>query len=60
MAVRAYILARNVDATPGYADPKTYVFGANPSFTPTGTDVQYRRHLYSETVRLNNPAGRRE
>jgi type IV pilus assembly protein PilW len=60
MAVRAYILARNVDATPGYTDAKTYVFGANPSFTPSGTDVQYRRHLYSETVRLNNPAGRRE
>ena len=61
MAVRVYILARNIDATPGYTDVKTYVLGAARTFTPTATaDLQYRRHVYSETVRLNNPSGRRE
>ena len=60
MAVRAYILARNIDDTPGYTDVKTYVLGPARSFTPSSTDVHYRRHLYSETVRLNNPSGRRE
>jgi len=61
MAVRAYVLARNVDATPGYTDVKTYVLGAARTYTPTAAaDLQYRRHVYSETVRLNNPSGRRE
>ena len=61
MAVRVYILARNVDASPGYADVKTYVLGAARTFTPTASaDLPYRRHIYSETVRLNNPSGRRE
>jgi type IV pilus assembly protein PilW len=59
--VRAYVLARNVDATPGYTDVKTYVLGAARTYTPTAAaDLQYRRHVYSETVRLNNPSGRRE
>jgi type IV pilus assembly protein PilW len=61
MAARVYILARNIDASPGYTDVKTYVLGAARTFTPTAAaDLQYRRHLYSETVRLNNPSGRRE
>jgi type IV pilus assembly protein PilW len=60
MAVRAYILARNVDDTPGYTDVKTYVLGPARTFTPSSTDAHYRRHVYSETVRLNNPSGRRE
>ena len=60
MAVRVYILARNIDNTPGYTDVKTYVLGAARTYTPTGADLQYRRHAYSELVRLNNPSGRRE
>jgi len=60
MAVRAHILARNIDATPGYTDVKTYTLGAATPYTPTGADVHYRRHVYSELVRLTNPSGRRE
>ena len=57
---RAHILARNIEATPGYTDVKTYTLGAATPYTPAGADVHYRRHVYSELVRLNNPSGRRE
>jgi len=60
MAVRVYVLARNVDNTPGYNDVKTYALGSGITFTPSGTETQYRRHAYSSLVRLNNPSGRRE
>ena len=57
MSLRIHLLARNVDQTAGYADPKVYVLGP-VSYTPTQTG--FRRHAYSEVVRLDNPAGRRE
>lgn len=57
-----FILARNVDASPGYADTKTYSLGTdaagNPiTFTPSDS---YRRHIYTSLVRIANPAGRRD
>ena len=60
MAVRVYVLARNLESTSGYSDPKTYTFGTAATYTPSGSDLSYRRHAYSELVRLNNPSGRRE
>ena len=60
MAVRVHILARNIDATPGYTDVKTYTLGSATPYTPSGANVHYRRHVYSELVRLTNPSGRRE
>ena len=59
MAVRVYVLARNLETTPGYVDTKTYSLGP-VTFTPASGEVKYRRHAYSELVRLNNPSGRRE
>jgi type IV pilus assembly protein PilW len=59
MAARVYVLARNVDASGGHSDTKTYSLG-DVSYTPTGNDRRFKRHAYSELVRLNNPAGRRE
>jgi len=56
MSLRIYVLARNTDLTVGYTDPKTYQLGP-VSVTP---GLGYKRHAYSELVRLNNPAGRRE
>ena len=57
MAVRVYLLARNTEPTGGaYTDVKTYELGP-VSFNPGGA---YRRHAYSEAVRLVNPSGRRE
>jgi type IV pilus assembly protein PilW len=56
VSVRVHVLARNTDATAGYTDSKTYNLGP-VSVTPGGA---FKRHAYSELVRLNNPAGRRE
>lgn len=56
MTVREFILARNIDQTAGHADTKTYVLGP-VSVTPGGA---FKRHAYSELVRINNSAGRRE
>ena len=55
MAVRIYLLARNIDAS-GVQDTKTYNLGPR-SVSPGGA---YRRHMYTEAVRLVNPSGRRE
>ena len=57
MALRVHLLARNTDSTPGYADPKTYSLGP---VTYTPAQGSYKRHAYTELVRINNPAGRRE
>lgn len=56
MSLRIYLLARNVDITAGYVDPKTYQLGPI-SVTP---EDNYKRHAYNELVRINNPAGRKE
>jgi type IV pilus assembly protein PilW len=56
MSVRINLLARNIDRTGGYTDAKTYDLGT-ASVTPGGS---FKRHAYSEVVRINNPAGRRE
>jgi type IV pilus assembly protein PilW len=56
MAVRAHLLARNIDASGSYADVKTYTLG-DLDFTPGGA---FKRHAYSELARLNNPAGRKD
>ena len=57
MSVKIYVLSRNLEATPGYTDAKTYQLGGL-TYTPTLTS--YRRHVYSALVRLSNPAGRRD
>lgn len=56
MSVEVNLLSRNLSASPGYQDNKTYQLGAT-SASPGGA---FKRHVYSELVRLNNPAGRRE
>jgi type IV pilus assembly protein PilW len=58
VAARVYILARNLEKSPGYSDAKSYVMGGK-TFTPASADRGYKRHLYRTEVRLNNPAGRR-
>lgn len=59
VAIRINLLARNVDATGGTAEQKTFNLGAGKtSIAPTAR--QYRRHMYTQTVRVNNPSMRRE
>ena len=57
MTVRVNLLARNNDPTTGYIDTKTYTLGGASAVTPGGA---YKRHVYSELVRVINPSGRRE
>ena len=62
-AVKLHLLARNLEASPGHSDAKTYVLGndsagAANQVGPFGD--AFRRHVYSTVVRLNNIAGRRE
>jgi len=57
MSLKIYLLARNLDSTAGYADAKTYALGPVNVVTPAGA---FKRHAYTQLVRLNNPAGRKE
>lgn len=62
VTARVSLLARNVDPSPNYADPKTYIIGRDAGgndviFTPGGP---YRRHAYTGLVRVVNIAQRRE
>ncbi|MGE5466457.1 MAG: PilW family protein [Ignavibacteria bacterium] len=62
MAVKINLLARNTQSTPGYTDSKTYTLGLDASGNPNTFSYSdsYKRHEYSSTVRLANPAGRRQ
>jgi type IV pilus assembly protein PilW len=66
VAVKVYMLLRDRDTTPGYADTKTYCLGEpNPNGTcPAGSQYtpndNYKRHMFITTVRIANVAGRRE
>jgi type IV pilus assembly protein PilW len=62
VSVRLYILARNIDPSPGYVDAKTYTLGhtaAGGAVTVAPADA-YRRHVYSSLVRVVNSAERRD
>lgn len=63
MAAKVSLLARNTEATAGFADGKTYTLGlradgTNNTYGPFGDS--FKRHAYTSAVRLGNPAGRRE
>lgn len=75
MTVRLHLLARNSSASRDHRDTKIYTLGLNDNGTvrctldnvPAGGDGTceafndgFKRHVYQTTVRLNNPAGRRE
>jgi type IV pilus assembly protein PilW len=57
VAAKVYVLVRAERATPGYQDTKTYNMG---STTMGPFNDAYKRHLFSQTVRLMNVSGRRE
>lgn len=63
VSVKLHVLARNTDKTPGYTDTKTYTLGLDAAgsqrnFGPFSDG--YKRHVYQSSIRLTNPAGRRE
>ncbi len=57
VAIRIWLLARNLEPTPGYTDDRSYTMGNEAAYTPADG---FKRQLYTSTVRLNNVAGRRE
>jgi type IV pilus assembly protein PilW len=57
VAVTVGVLARASSSTPGYTDVKSYSI-AGSSLGPYND--AYKRHVYAETVRLNNVSMRRE
>lgn len=63
VTAQIHVLARNTEVSPGYVDRKTYGMGRDD----TGAELvvgpfndAYRRHVYSNVVRIENPAGRRD
>lgn len=56
-AVKIYVLVRSENLTPGYIDSKTYNLG---STTLGPFSDGYKRHLFSQTIRLTNVSTRRE
>jgi type IV pilus assembly protein PilW len=67
VVVKLFVLARAATETPGYTDTKTYCLGrSNTDGTcPAGNVLgpyndNFKRHVFSSTVRLNNISGRRE
>jgi type IV pilus assembly protein PilW len=57
VAVKVYVLARNVEPTRGYTDAKTYQLGSVAIAAPNDA---FKRHVYATTVRLTNVSMRRE
>jgi type IV pilus assembly protein PilW len=57
VSARVHVLARNLERTPGHVDGKQYVL-AGTTYGPFNDG--FVRRNYSTTVRLMNPAGRRE
>ena len=58
MAVRIHLLARNNERSAGYKDDKTYNLGL--AGATLATNDGFKRHVFSQTVRLVNPSARRE
>lgn len=57
VSVNMHVLARNLEATPGHVEDKSYVLG--PTVLGPFNDG-FKRHVYSSYVRLVNISGRRE
>jgi type IV pilus assembly protein PilW len=58
MSIRVNLLARSNDTSPGYTSNKQYSLGAAGTVGPF-TD-NYKRHVFSQLIRVINPSGRRE
>jgi type IV pilus assembly protein PilW len=61
VAIKINILARNLTATAGFKDTKTYTLGLNAAGAANVVgpfNDGYKRHTYYTVARLNNPAGR--
>lgn len=57
MAVKSYVVVRDLEATTGYTNSKEYVLGQR---TIAAVNDAFRRNVFASTVRLVNPSGARE
>lgn len=57
VAVKMYVLVRSETATPGYSDAKTYQLGSS---TLGPFNDGFKRHVFTQTVRIANISSRRE
>jgi type IV pilus assembly protein PilW len=55
-AVGVHLLARNTEKTVGFTDSKNYSLGAT---SVAAANDNYKRHVFSRVIRLNNISGRR-
>lgn len=58
VSAKLYVVARNIEPTASYTDTKTYDLGQAGTFGPFND--HYKRHAYTQLIRLVNPASRRE
>lgn len=63
VAARITLLARNTATSFGYTDTKTYTLGLNAdgtpnTFSPSGSALAFKRHIFTSEVRLTNPSQR--
>jgi type IV pilus assembly protein PilW len=56
-AVRISVLVRSREASPGFTDTKTYAMAGGTTMGPFND--QFKRHVFTTTVRLPNVSGRR-
>jgi type IV pilus assembly protein PilW len=62
VSAKVFLLSRNVDAIGGYTDTNKYVLGRKADGSPnqyTSLPAGYKRKVFQEVVRLQNPSGRR-
>ena len=58
VSVKLNVIARNTETTAGYTNTNTYTLGQAGTFGPFNDS--YKRHVYTQIVRLVNPSSRRE
>lgn len=61
VAIHVQLLARNIEATPGYSDTKTYTLGQKADGTARVVgpfNDGYARQVHQAVSRLHNPSGR--
>jgi type IV pilus assembly protein PilW len=56
-SAKIYVLARSREASPNYTDSKTYTLGLAGDMGPFNDN--FKRHVFTTTIRLPNVAGRR-
>jgi type IV pilus assembly protein PilW len=62
VSAKVFMLSRNVDAVAGYTDTNKYILGRKANGDPNeyaSLPAGYKRKVFQEVVRLQNPSGRK-